>query len=330
LSALVLLGFAASIGRTETTPSITRDAHVERHSSDGPVDVTTHVDRTSAQIADKITLTLTAETPDGVQVFFPEQTDRLGEFDVVDVKEFLGIPIESGRLWRRTYLLESLVSGDLTIPAISVPYSDARSETTNQGSVQTEPINLSVSSLLEGQPDPHKYRDIKDIVDIEPPPTADTRYVLIAAVVTTVLAAGVGTYVLLRRKGRNLSPRAWAMGELQRLQALSANGEVSSAEFYTGVTDVVRHYVEQQFGVAAPRLTTPEFFNRVTSKALLSDQQEQLLREFLATADMVKFAGLSLGAGDACEATERARQFIEDSSANAANEGIREPAKEVA
>jgi hypothetical protein len=40
-----------------------------------------------------------------------------------------------------------------------------------------------------------------------------------------------------------------------------------------------------------------------------------LLREFLSTADLIKFAGLELGQAEAIGATATARRFIQESAA---------------
>lgn len=330
-SALVLLSFAASAGWTETTPRITRDAHVERRSSDGPVDVTIHVDRTSAQIADKIRLTLTVQSPDGVQIYLPPPVERLGEFDVISVAEQPDIPVEGGRVWTRTYELESLVSGDQTVPAITIAYVDSRRGASVQGEVRTEPVTVSISSLLEGQRDPTQYRDIKGTVEVSPPAAGvDPRYSIIATLAAAVLAAGISVHFLLAGRRREWSPREWALAELGELESQVLADELTADQFYTGATDIVRRYVERQFGIDAPRLTTAEFFSRITSRSFVSDDQQQLLREFLETADLVKFAGLLPAADSAAAATARARRFIEDSSEAARDDRQKPPGKEVA
>ncbi len=59
--------------------------------------------------------------------------------------------------------------------------------------------------------------------------------------------------------------------------------------YYTGLTDILREYIEGRFGVNAMEMTTPEILNALRhneeSRSLL-----QQLRNVLETADFVKFA----------------------------------------
>lgn len=314
LFALVLSALVVGQSWGESASDVNHDSLVEHVANHGPVRVTTRVDRTSAQIADKITLTLSVLAPTGVHITFPETGDSLGQFDVLDVHETLDIPVVDGRLSTRTYELESLVAGKQVIPSIGIPFADKSTATPTLRVAQSNPIEITINSLLEGQTDPTQFRDIKGIVQIERPETP--RVGLLAAAAGGILLAGAGfAFVLTRRKSRELNPENWALNEIDYLESLCEAGEIDAEQFYTEITDIVRCYVERQFHIAALRLTTAEFFDQIQTGRDLNDEHVALLCDFLADADMVKFAGLTLGPADAANATVTARKFIHESAA---------------
>jgi hypothetical protein len=74
---------------------------------------------------------------------------------------------------------------------------------------------------------------------------------------------------------------------------------------------VVRQYIADRFGLAAPRRTTEEFLND-----LLHDEASVLrgecdaLRAFLKSCDLAKFAASSLDDGQRAELLMAARGFV--------------------
>jgi hypothetical protein len=56
------------------------------------------------------------------------------------------------------------------------------------------------------------------------------------------------------------------------------------------VSDAVRLYLEERFGLRAPERTTEEFLTDLSRSAALTASQKDSLKEFLSACDMVKFA----------------------------------------
>jgi hypothetical protein len=56
------------------------------------------------------------------------------------------------------------------------------------------------------------------------------------------------------------------------------------------VSDAVRLYLEERFGLRAPERTTEEFLDDLSRSAALTGSQKDSLKEFLSACDMVKFA----------------------------------------
>ncbi|QDS96903.1 hypothetical protein [Adhaeretor mobilis] len=316
--ALLLSLIDVEFSSAASTEASKTAAHSEFHTTQGPVQLTTRVDRNSAQVAEAIQLTLIAEVPDGVRVSFPARTEQLGSFDIRKVEDQLDIPVAQGRKSTRTYFLESLSPGEQEVPAVGVSYLDTREASNTRKLAMSDPVRISIGSLLEGQTDPTQFRDIKGIVEISPP-AQEHHYVLLSIVAASVLAGAgfAATYYL--RRDRDLSASHWALAELDRLSLQHSAAELSPTEFYTQVTDIVRNFIERRFDVAAPRLTSAEFFQLVEQNHQLSPYLRPL-RSFLETADMVKFAGLVPQGNDCDAAIAKARNFVEASSATSLKE----------
>ncbi len=99
-----------------------------------------------------------------------------------------------------------------------------------------------------------------------------------------------------------LSPLEVALAALERLRQDNPPVE----EFYTRLSDIVRHYIEDRFGLRAPEQTTEEFL----ATATLPAQHMTLLGAFLQEADLVKFARHRPGKEDMERAFVAAETFI--------------------
>ena len=95
-----------------------------------------------------------------------------------------------------------------------------------------------------------------------------------------------------------------AVAALQQLRQDNPPVEV----FYTRLSDIVRQFIEGQFGLRAPEQTTEEFL----ATATLPAQHTTLLGAFLQESDLVKFARLRPGKDDMERAFDAAEKFVRE------------------
>ena len=77
------------------------------------------------------------------------------------------------------------------------------------------------------------------------------------------------------------------------------------------LTDLVRGYLEQRFNIPATRRTTPEFLASLDRDDTVLDRDSRIfLREFMESADLVKFARLPAGEGMVENALDRAGALV--------------------
>ena len=106
-----------------------------------------------------------------------------------------------------------------------------------------------------------------------------------------------------------LTPRELASRELEKLWRDEATREDVKI-FYVRLTAIVRKYIEGTTGVHAPEQTTEEFLREIGAGARFSPEERQRLKDFLESADLVKFARFLPQSTEVQEAYERARRFV--------------------
>ena len=124
--------------------------------------------------------------------------------------------------------------------------------------------------------------------------------------------------LLGRIREHRMSPieRAWV--ELDRLLRKGLPGRGRYKDFYVELTMVVRRYVQRKYGIRAPHLTTEEFLKQLGESGILGAGRKASIREFLESADMVKFAGVQATPEMADAATDSARGYLSGDAAEVA------------
>jgi len=326
VAVVLLTGCARKQPAASTAPAA---KPVTRTATRGPVAVTVELDKDRITIAEKLHWTITAEAEDGVDVQMPPFAKDLADLAVRDFATESALPTPDGRRrWRQRYELDSLVSGRYRLPEVKVTFTDRRETTLARhggkpvtGELVVEPIEVTITSLLDGQFDPKNFRDIKPPVELAEP--ASHAWLWWAGGAVAALAGLVGLIVLIRRLRRRRRPSVtvpaheWAFAQLQRLIDDDLIGAGDVRGFYFRLTDIVRIYIERRFRLAAPEQTTEEFLETLRGSDTLAVEHKRRLGEFLQAADLVKFARYQPGKDQIEQAFNAARDFIEQTAERA-------------
>lgn len=97
-------------------------------------------------------------------------------------------------------------------------------------------------------------------------------------------------------------------------------GKGQAKLFYLRVSAILRHYIEDRFGLRAPERTTEEFLNDLRDAQSLLPRQKELLKRFLEHCDMVKFAEHQPSREEVDDTLNTCAQFIAETKQQEAPE----------
>jgi len=99
-----------------------------------------------------------------------------------------------------------------------------------------------------------------------------------------------------RRKPKAEQVRLVPPDERARERLTEAMALIQQPErFCTVVSEILRVYLEERFGLRAPERTTEEFLSELARSAALDARHKSLLAEFLTQCDLAKFAQANPG-----------------------------------
>lgn len=299
---------------------------VETIAERGPVRFTVRAAPGAITVGEKLSLMLQVEAPDEVEIEMPQLAEAIGPFDIRDARTPPDVPDRGLRRWAHHYTLDTFASGELEIPALQIAYIDRRPEALDEqgrppeGELSSEPLPITVRSVLAGDEQDTDYRDIKGAVEIPVAGTALRYWLIIAACVLIAGAVVLLVFALAGRRRKRtaqerlIPPHVWALSQLDALVGERLIEQGRFHEFYFRLSDVVRQYIERRFGIMAPERTTEEFLREARYSEALGDDQKDLLAGFLRAADMVKFALHEPTADESDAAFAAARGFIEQTT----------------
>jgi len=108
------------------------------------------------------------------------------------------------------------------------------------------------------------------------------------------------------------------MRGLDALMMAPRPSEGEMDDFFVRLSGIIRLYLENRFALRSPELTTEEFLDALAQSPDLVRSHQQLLREFLNRADLVKFAHVVPSPEDVERSLDSARRFLEQTRSGAA------------
>jgi hypothetical protein len=252
-------------------------------------------DTSSIIIGDQIGFSVSATIPSGINATLSTMTDTLtGKIVILGRSDRDTVISPDGKLTvTDRYLIAGFDSGTYSIPPFYAEYLSGDSLKRYYSDYSFLRVNRPAIT-------PQDTTDV--IFDIVPPRTAPVTFSEILPWLVIAIIALAVIYLLARLLPRNplrrfVRPPApvepahmIALRELYRLkdEELWQKGEVK--EYYSRLSDILRRYIDDRYGIMSPELTTDETVRMLQKAAVTTHDQMSLVKELLSVSDMVKFA----------------------------------------
>lgn len=261
----------------------------------GNVTITAKLSRTTILMGDVDTLNVTVSQDKKLPLgTFPiELSDTLThgvELTLPPVKDTTIVEGDKVRIMR-SYLVQSFDSGLYVLPPIQYIVGE---QTVSAPSLTLKVVPIRVDS----KGGIHDYKPLIDVPFslLDFVPEVFTRYWWLWLGGTAI---GVILYLLLRGKKKkpviadvDEVPKSTPLDEaLERLTHLRDGGDLQKAnpkQYFTTLTQIVRHYIKRQYCFNAEELTTSQLMHRLHGTVNKSNLDE--LKEMFTEADIVKFS----------------------------------------
>ena len=298
-------------------------AQVSAQAERGPIKFEVVAEPDQVLFGEPIRLSLRAVTPADHVVELPP----LSAMKDVDVRAIAAPPPrenEAGELeWVEEYELSPWLAGEFEIPPLVMRYGRKPADPNGLSALDLElssnTLRIDVQSTLETGDEMNTPRGV--VGALAPPPPARPWLwptVIGGGLLLVTLLGGAGWW-LYRQVTKPPPPVPADVWALRALNALAAEGLVHvgrTREHYYGLSEIIRRYLEKQFGLAAPDMTTEEFLSYMAREAQRWPALSvDTLREFLQACDFVKYAAFEPDAETAEQALMTARDFVSRTAA---------------
>ncbi len=287
-----------------------------------PVTVTVRLSQDQIDLTDYLTVTIETEYTEGIKVTPPFLSEL-----VYSPLLLVDNPKESN-FWSKSkkalvnqwlYKFEPIKSGEFTLESFNIYFRLDKEKTTDASkwpihSIHTEPFSYRVTAVEVSDED-----DIRNIKGLILP-----KFNYVPLIITSISLLSIAVifllfqrykYVFSKQSIQNLPSIDYYLEALNRLEKLEKRDLISKAEFdklHTELSDILRTYIENFFGLRPKEQTTEEFIKDISGDRQFTTDQQQILDRFLHLADLVKFATFDPGSKTSQDALNNVRDFIQN------------------
>lgn len=254
--------------------------------------VKAQIDSTAILIGEQTRIRLEVAANKEQSVQLPVLTDTIMRgVEILEVSKIDTVDIGNNRVqYKFDYLVTSFDSALYLLPSFK-----AISGIDTVGSKQ---LALKVSSVPVDVDNPEQYYDIKDV--IKPEFVLKDYLNIILYILLGLLVILAILYFILRKKGQKpmmpfkkeepeLPPHVRAIQELDSIKAQKMWQQGRIKEYHSEISDTLRKYIEERFGINAMEMTSGEILD-LARRVSEIDGAIDNLKQILQLADFVKFA----------------------------------------
>ncbi len=263
--------------------------------SQGQINFRATLDSSTITIGDQVQLTLSAFNSGKAHLFFPT-SEELSRNNIQVITQRYDTTFDaSGKIlsYNQKTILTSFDEGIDTLSDLFIRYQYPNDSVMEY---KMETLFLQVLGV-----DVDTTLAIKDIAGIVKVPYTFRDFLpWILLALGIVLLAFLGYYFYKRIKNKKplipitkvpeLLPEEKALQSLEALRILGLWKKGQIKEYHTQLTDIIRTYLESQFGIFAVEMTSDQILEAYAAIRNMPQDSFAKLRQILQIADMVKFA----------------------------------------
>ena len=259
------------------------------------VRVNASLDSTKILIGERTHWYITVDAPKGARVAYQHFADTTNVPHGIEVMEQRIDTTHNGNAYTLTFkrTLTAWDARHYNLPAVTIQV-DGKNYTTNKLA-----FNVTQSKVDTAATAPAKPAD-----GVQKPPFLLSEWLPYIALCVLALVLLIVAYTIHRRlkskkplakprqQMRNLLPHEKAMQAIEQVKTQYNNSENPDQKaYYTALTDVLRQYLEDRFGIKAKEMTSADIVETLRQKS--DNETNAELEQVFATADLVKFAKYS-------------------------------------
>lgn len=238
-------------------------------------------------------LTVTTDKDKAVQLVIPRDTLMAG-VEVLAIPKADTTLIDNDRmLVRQDLLVTSFDSSLYLLPPFKV--------IDGIDTVYSNQVALKVSTVPVNADKPEEFYDIKEVW--KPPFVLADYYPWIFGILLALFLICVIGYVIQRIRNRKpiipfkkpepkLPPHEQAIKELDEIKQQKLWQQGRNKEYYTLITDTLRRYIVDRFGINAMEMTSGEILDIIRKQQEANSVYESL-KQIMQLSDFVKFAKMN-------------------------------------
>jgi len=255
------------------------------------------VDTNEILVGDQVNMKLSAKVPARSKIYFPDIKDtiikgieviRKGKIDTIAVDRD-GISEYEQRI-----IISGYDSGVFQIPAFKFRYQGANDSAVYD--IETHPFLFKVNIIDVDTT--RNIRDIKPPLDV--PLTFDEilPYILWGLAILSIFLIAIYIYrrykqnkpLFVLPKKPPIPPHIKALNSIEELKGKKLWQNNKIKEYYTELTDILRIYIYERYGINAMEMISNEIIDRLSSVEEIDRTLLLKLGDMLMLSDMVKFA----------------------------------------
>lgn len=257
------------------------------------IQVKAYFDTTAILIGDQIHLNFFVDQPPEAKVNLPVLKDTIADkIEILSPPKTDTMIVGNGRLRiLQRYLITCFDSGVYLVPALKFAFHLGAITDT----ITTVPLVLAVNTIEIK--DSKKFYDIKGIAAIPYTFAEILPYILIAIGALLLIALIIYIYIRLKNKKPIFPfqkpvepPHVIAFRDLEKIKREKLWQKGQLKEYFTGLTDIIRTYMEGRFKILAMESTSDEIISEIKNIEIVDSKSLNELKQLLVTADLVKFA----------------------------------------